>query len=138
MSDNANITQARSQGQGGKSTAVSKQAESQAALLPPVDVIEDAGGITLFADLPGVSKDNLNLQLETDSLTIEGQVMLDTPQEMQSSYVEVQVPRYRRVFTLSKELDGEQASAEFRNGVLKLRIPKAAHAQARKIQISVT
>lgn len=140
MNDNANITQTQNQNrnEGGKNTALAKQqTESQAALLPPVDVIEDADGITLFADLPGVSKDNLNLQLETDSLTIEGQVMLDTPQEMQSSHVEVQVPRYRRVFTLSKELDGEQASAEFRNGVLKLRIPKAAHAQARKIQISV-
>ena len=108
---------------------------SEAALLPPVDVIEDASGITLLADLPGVPKDKLNLHLETDSLTIEGEIVLGAPQAMQSSHAEVQLPRYRRVFTLSKELDGEKATAEFRNGVLKLRIPKAEHAQPRKIEI---
>lgn len=107
------------------------------ALLPPVDVVEDAGGITLFADLPGVSKENLSLQLERDRLTIEGRVALDMPQEMQSNFAEVRLERYRRVFALSKELDGEQTSAELKNGVLKLRIPKAQHAQPRKIAINV-
>jgi HSP20 family protein len=111
--------------------------QPEAALLPPVDVIEDSGGITLYADLPGVAKDKLNLQLETDSLTIEGDVTMDLPEGMESSYAEVKVPRYRRVFTLSKELDGEKTSAEFKNGVLKLRVPKASHAQPRKIEINV-
>lgn len=107
----------------------------QAALLPPVDVIEDASGITLFADMPGVPKEKLNLQLESDSLTIEGDMELSMPQEMQASFAEVRVPRYRRVFTLSKELDAEKASAELKNGVLKLRIPKAEYAQPRKIEV---
>jgi HSP20 family protein len=110
----------------------------EAALLPPVDVIEDASGITLYADLPGVPKDRLNLQLHTDSLTIEGELALNIPQGMESGHAEVRVPRYRRVFTLSKELDGTKAEAEFRHGVLKLRIPKAEHAQPRKIQIKVS
>jgi HSP20 family molecular chaperone IbpA len=109
----------------------------EAALLPPVDVIEDASGITLYADLPGVPKDKLSLQLESDSLTIEGEVMLNAPQGMESSHAEIRVPRYRRVFTLSKELDSEKASAEFKHGVLKLSIPKAEHAQPRKIKIEV-
>jgi HSP20 family protein len=110
----------------------------EAALLPPVDVVEDASGIILLADLPGVSKDKLNLRLEADSLTIEGEVALSMPQGMESSHAEVRLPRYRRTFTLSKELDGEKASAEFKNGLLKLRIPKAEHAQARKIEINVS
>lgn len=110
----------------------------EAALLPPVDVIEDASGITLFADLPGVPKEKLNLQLEAGTLTIDGEVALNAPQEIESSHVEVRLPRYRRVFTLSRELDTEKAAAEFRNGVLKLRIPKAEHAQPRKIEIKVT
>jgi HSP20 family protein len=105
------------------------------ALMPPVDVFEDSTGITLFADLPGVPKDKLNLQLEADGLTIEGEVALETPEGMESSHAEVRVPRYRRVFTLSRELDSEKAQAEFKNGVLKLRIPKAEHAQPRKIEI---
>ena len=112
-------------------------AGSDSALLPPVDVIEDADGITLYADLPGVAKDQLHIQVEADNLTIEGEVTLNTPAEMAASHVEVEVPRYRRVFTLSKELDSSKVSAEFRHGVLKLRIPKAEHAQPRRIDIKV-
>lgn len=125
-----------------ENTAVTKKenetARPESALLPPVDVVEDASGITLFADLPGVPKDRLNLHLEADSLTIEGEVALETPEGMESGFAEVRLPRYRRVFTLSKELDSEKAAAEFKNGVLKLRIPKAEHVQPRKIEIKVT
>jgi HSP20 family molecular chaperone IbpA len=107
------------------------------ALLPPVNVIEDASGITLTADLPGVPKDKLSLQIEADSLIIEGEVVLDMPSGMEATHAEVALPRYRRVFTLSKELDSEKVAAEFNQGVLKLRIPKAEHAQPRKIEIKV-
>jgi HSP20 family protein len=107
------------------------------SLLPPVDVIEDSGGITLRADLPGVPKDQLGLHVESDSLTIEGDMSVATPEGMQASYAEVSVPRFRRVFTLSKELDTAKVSAEFKHGVLTLRIPKAEHAQPRKIDIKV-
>ena len=109
-----------------------------AAVLPPVDVIEDATGITLYADLPGVAKDKLNLRVEADTLTIEGEVALAMPEGLTASHAEVQVPRYRRAFTLSKELDLEKISAELNHGVLKLRIPKAQHAQPRKVQIQVS
>lgn len=112
-------------------------ARPEAGLLPPVNVVEDTNGITLFADLPGVPKDKLSLQVETDTLTIEGEVSLPLPDGIESIHAEVSLPRYRRVFTLSKELDTEQVAAEFNNGVLKLRIPKAAHAQPRKIEIRV-
>lgn len=109
--------------------------QNETSLMPPVDVVEDASGITLYADLPGVSKDKLHLQVETDTLTIEGEMSLQMPGGMESTHVEVGSPRYRRVFTLSKELDTERVTAEFAQGVLKLRIPKAEHAQPRKIQI---
>lgn len=106
-------------------------------LMPPVDVHEDAAGITLYADLPGVPKDRLALHLEADTLTIEGEVELDLPAGMEPSHVEVELPRYRRSFTLSRELDTERVDARFEQGVLVLRIPKAAHAQARKIELRV-
>jgi HSP20 family protein len=108
------------------------------AVLPPVDVVEDAAGITLYADLPGVGKEQLNLRVEADTLTIEGEVGLTTPEGLQASHAEVSVPRYRRVFSLSKELDAEKIEAELTHGVLKLRIPKAEHAQTRKVQIRVS
>jgi HSP20 family protein len=107
------------------------------ALTPPVDVIEDPGGITLYADLPGVSRDKLQLQVEADTLTIEAESSLTAPEGLQSSHTEVGSARFHRVFTLSKELDTEKVSAELSQGVLKLRIPKAAHAQPRRIAIQV-
>ncbi len=123
-----------------ENNAVAKTSEprrDEAALLPPTDVIEDAGGITLYADLAGVPKEKLSLQVEADTLTIEGEVALDLPEGMESSHAEVSLPRYRRVFTLSRELDPSKVSAEFNQGVLKLRIPKAEHAQPRRIEIQV-
>jgi HSP20 family protein len=121
-------------------TEVSKPnetARNEATLLPPVDVIEDANGITLYADLPGVPKDKLSLHVEADTLTIEGEVALNLPEGMEPSHAEVALPRYRRVFTLSKELDSGKVEAELNQGVLKLRIPKAEHAQPRKIEVKV-
>jgi len=121
-------------------TDVTKKEQNQdndTVMLPPVDVIEDSTGITLYADLPGLSKDKLIMQVENDTLTIEGELSLDTPAGLQANRVEVNFPRYRRSFTLSKELDAEHVSAEFKQGVLKVRIPKAEHAQPRKIPINV-
>ncbi len=110
----------------------------QAALLPPVDVFEDPTGITLYADLPGVPREKLALHVEGDTLTLEGEMALDVPEGMEASHVEVGLPRYRRVFTLSKELDAGKVAAEFVHGVLKLRIPKAEHAQPRRVEVRVS
>jgi HSP20 family molecular chaperone IbpA len=123
-----------------KTTAVNKETKDlrdEDVLVPPVDVIEDAAGITLYADLPGVPKEKLNLHVETDTLTIEGELALELPADMESTHAEVGLPRYRRTFTLSRELDPEKVNAEFAHGVLRLRIPKAEHALPRKIEVSV-
>lgn len=108
-----------------------------AAMLPPVDVIEDATGITLYADLPGVPKDRLTVRVEADTLAIEGEVSLPLVEGMEPSHVEVQLPRYQRQFTLGSELDSSKVTAEFRQGVLKLHIPKAEHAKPRKVEVQV-
>lgn len=129
-----------------KDTAVAREAsrESQtqsqrneSSLIPPVDVVEDSAGITLYADLPGVSKDKLNLNVEAGTLTIEGDLGLATPEGMEATYAEVGLARFRRVFSLSKDLDITKVSAELAQGVLRLRIPKAEHAQPRKIEVRV-
>ncbi len=110
---------------------------SEAALLPPVDVIEDATGITVYADMPGVPRDRLNVRVEDDALLIDADLMLDVPQDMQASHAEVQRTHYRRAFTLSRELDPGKVSAELSQGVLRVRIPKAEHAQPRRISVQV-
>ena len=117
-------------------TRAEDKRNQEAALVPAVDVVEDASGITLYADLPGVSKDKLKLGVERDTLTVEGEVDLALPEGMSASHVELAVPRFRRVFTLSKELDTTKISATLANGVLTLRIPKAQHAQPRRIEVN--
>ena len=133
MSENTQMTS-------GSNTAGNNQANGtspNAALIPRVDVIEDKSGITLYADLAGVPKDKLALNIEGDALTIEGEVGITMPEGMEPSHAEVSLPRYRRVFALSKELDSEKISAAFENGVLKLNIPKAEHLQPRKIEVQL-
>ena len=112
-------------------------ARDEPALLPSVDVIEDATGITLYADLPGVPKDRLNVRVEGETLLLDAELVLAVPQDMQASHAEVPRKRYRRAFTLSRELDPDKVSAEFNQGVLRLRIPKADHAQPRRIVVQV-
>jgi HSP20 family molecular chaperone IbpA len=123
-----------------KTTAPRKEEATRPpeALMPPVDVFEDSAGITLYADLPGVPREKLALHVEGDTLTIEGDIEIATPEGMEGSHVEVNLPRYRRVFTLSKELDAGKVAAELNHGVLKLRIPKAEHAQPRRIEVRVS
>ncbi|VTU31109.1 hypothetical protein H4CHR_02740 [Variovorax sp. PBS-H4] len=110
--------------------------EGAPALMPPVDVIEDADSLTLYADLPGVSKETLALHVDSGTLTIEAELGLSLPEGLQSSHTEVGVGRFRRSFTLSKELDAERVSADLSNGVLRLRIPKAEHAKPRRITVN--
>lgn len=107
------------------------------AMIPGVDVVEDDAGITIYADLPGVPKDKLSLRIEGETLQIEGEMVSDAPDGMEAIYAEVRVPRYRRAFTLSRELDTGKINASLKEGVLSLRIPKTEHAQPRRIEVKV-
>ena len=106
------------------------------AVLPAVDVFEDAGGITLLADMPGVPKEQLDLKVDGDALLIEGGVRPHTPEGLEAIYAEVRVPRYCRSLSLSRELDTTRIEANLKDGVLTLRIPKQAHAQPRRIAVT--
>ena len=110
--------------------------DQQRAALPAVDVFEDAAGITLLADMPGVPKEQLELRVEGEDLLIEGGVQPRTPDGLEAIYAELRVPRYRRSFTLSRELDTTRIEANLKDGVLNLRIPKQAHAQPRRIAVT--
>jgi len=102
---------------------------------PAVDIFEDAGGITLLADMPGVAKDRLDVKLDGDTLSVEGRVELQGLADMRALWAEVNVPRFRRTFTLSRELDASRIEANLKDGVLTLRVPKHAHAQPRRIEV---
>ncbi|MGZ5092571.1 MAG: Hsp20/alpha crystallin family protein [Burkholderiales bacterium] len=110
---------------------------SVTALLPPIDVVEDEMGITLIADLPGVSKDRLGVKVNGDNLLIEGEASTPVPEGMELLYAEIPAPYYRRSFTLSRELDPSKIEAKLKDGVLELRIPKAEEAKPRRIEVTV-
>jgi HSP20 family molecular chaperone IbpA len=110
---------------------------AEAALLPPVDIYEDATGITLKADLPGVSRERLSVQVDQDTLVIEGEAAIEMPGDMEALYADLRTTQFKRSFTLSRELQIDQIDAQMQDGVLTLKVPKRAELQPRKIQINV-
>lgn len=118
-----------------ESTQPQAAPESTYTLRPPVNIYEDADGITLEADMPGVSKDRLRLQVDKDGLLVEGDVSVPMPQGMDALYADVRATRYSRAFTLSSELDIESIDASLKDGVLWLRIPKREEVRPRKIEV---
>jgi HSP20 family protein len=107
------------------------------SLLPPVDIFEDAGGITLLADLPGVAREDLAIGVDGRNLTIEAPVKLGEANALTSVYAEVRANHFRRSFELSSDLDTTKIDAGLRDGVLTLRIPKAEQAKPRRIDVRV-
>ena len=104
-------------------------------LQPPVNIFEDAEGITLEADMPGVSKDRLQVQVDQDRLLVEGGVEFPMPEGMEALYADVRATRYSRSFALSRELETANIEANLKDGVLRLRIPKRAEVRPRKIEV---
>jgi HSP20 family molecular chaperone IbpA len=133
MSDNITRTEAKDVAQQAADQPAVRQ--STEFLIPTVDVFEDDTGITLIADLPGVSGERLNIRVDRDTLVFEGEAALDMPKDMQALYAEIRNPRYRRSFALSSELDTQAIEANLKDGVLTLRLPKKAIYQPRKIQV---
>ena len=109
----------------------------QPALLPPVDIVEDAGGITLTADLPGVEQSELSIGIEGRTLTLDAPLRLGEANSLVSVYTEVRANRYRRSFELSSELDTTKVDASLKDGVLTLHLPKLEQAKPRRIEVKV-
>jgi HSP20 family molecular chaperone IbpA len=116
------------------SSGVQKR-EPEVVLRPPVDIYEDAEGITLMADMPGVSRERLTIEVDKDMLVLEGDARIDMSEGMEALYADVRSTRYRRSFTLSGELETAQVDASLRDGVLSVRIPKRAEVRPRRIEV---
>jgi HSP20 family protein len=117
------------------STARASMQRSESAIRPPIDVFETSDGIKLIADMPGVSKEHLQLQAEGNSLTIEGKMQFDMSEQMEALYADVRSTLYRCNFVLSPELDTSHIEAILKDGVLAVRIPKRAELRPRRIEV---
>jgi HSP20 family protein len=106
-----------------------------APLVPPVDIVEDAEGIVVTADLPGVAREDVAIAVDGDTLTIEGIVRLGEAQSMQPVYAEIGVAQFRRSFVLSRDLDTGRIDAEMKHGVVRVRVAKQEQAKPRRIEV---
>jgi HSP20 family molecular chaperone IbpA len=116
----------------------SSNARQALPLLPPVDISEDPSAITIIADMPGVEKNALSINVDGRTLTVEAPLSLGEDNALVSIYAEIKASNYRRVFELSGELDTTSIDAGFVDGVLTLRIPKLERAKPRRIDVKTS
>lgn len=105
------------------------------AFVPDVDIVENFESITLYADLPGVNKENLNIDIREGVLTLTG--TLDSPPSNHHLvYREYNIGGFSRQFSLGEQINREKISATLKDGVLSLVLPKVEDSKPRKIQIT--
>ncbi|KVG73764.1 Hsp20/alpha crystallin family protein [Burkholderia ubonensis] len=112
-----------------------EQATRRITLTPAVDIYEDRQGVTLWADLPGVTKDKLDVKVHDSSLSIEAEAVVPTPANLRLQHAEVREPHFARTFTLSPDFDTSKIEASLQDGVLKLTIPRRDEARPRRIEV---
>jgi HSP20 family protein len=117
-------------------TAAGEQTRPGAVYTPDVDIFESDKAMTLLADMPGVTTDNLSIDLRDDVLTLIGETNPDEDKTEEPLVVEYGVGTYHRQFTLSEVIDQAKITAELKNGVLRLVLPKVEKAAPRKITVS--
>jgi len=114
-----------------------ERATSRPVLTPAVDIVESNEELVLTADMPGVDNASVDVTLEQDVLTIEGRMADETLEGYSLGFHEYDHGDYRRVFTLATEIDRDRISAHVNDGVLRLVLPKAEPAKAKKIKVSI-
>lgn len=95
---------------------------------PPVDIYENKDEILIFADVPGVTQDDLAIQFDKDQLTIEARRTATTGGEPAFDY--------KRTFVVPRGIDAEKIAANLQSGVLKLTLPKSAAMKPRQIAVT--
>lgn len=113
-------------------------ARSLPAWTPPVDVYEDQEGITLTAELPGLSVEELDVRVENDTLTLKGERKLER-EDKREHYrrVERAYGSFSRSFSLPPTVDPERIQAEAKNGVLSVFLPRREESKPRQIKVKI-
>ena len=124
------------QRQENKAPAARAGQEQKPTLIPEVDIKETPQEFDIVADMPGVEAEDVDVNLEGDTLTLSGSQRWEAPEGYQLEYGECRACNYERTFTLGTDIDRENVKARVNNGVLRLTLPKAKQAQSRKIPVS--
>jgi HSP20 family molecular chaperone IbpA len=107
----------------------------RATITPAVDIVEDSHGITVWADLPGVPREKLDVKVHDARLYIEAEAGVSAHAGLRVHHAEVRAPRFARAFTVSDDFDTTKIDANLNNGVLKLTIPRREEARPRRIEV---
>jgi HSP20 family molecular chaperone IbpA len=106
-----------------------------AMFAPAVDIVEKDAVTVIFADMPGVAPEDVEVTLERQVLTLTGRVRGPAPEGYRRLSSEYREGDYSRVFTLSDSVDQNKIKADLKNGVLRLELPRAAEAKPKKIAV---
>ena len=112
-----------------------ERTRSRPVYVPRVDIVETDDALELLADMPGVTKDSVEITLEQRVLRVQGRADLSLPEGVTPLYLEYQPGDYERAFTLSEAVDPAGIEARVRDGVLHLRLPKAGPAKLQRIEV---
>lgn len=114
-----------------------ERTRTRAVFVPRADIYETQDHVVLLVDMPGVAPDAVDITLEKRTLAIRGYAKDQQHQNYRQVYGEYGAGDYERVFTLSEDIDRDRIEASQKNGLLRLVLPKAAPAKARKIQLKM-
>jgi len=116
---------------------ISKLERNENVFSPSVDIFEENGKINLVTELPGIEKDNLEVSVENNTLTISAKMKEETFDDYELIYSEYKAINYERSFSLSDELNKDELQAIFKNGVLNISIAKKEKTPAKKIEVKL-
>jgi HSP20 family molecular chaperone IbpA len=104
--------------------------------VPVTDIFETDQALTVVLEMPGIDKSSVDVRVENDLLSIEGQVDLSKYRGLAPLYIEYNVGNYARSFQLSSKIDQDRITAELKDGVMTVTLPKAEKAKPRRISVS--
>ena len=106
------------------------------AFLPAADIFETENALTVVLEMPGVSKDNVDINIENGLLTVEGRIDFRKYEGLRPVYSEYNVGPYRRSFRVHNQIDQDKIGAEMQDGIITVTLPKAEKAKPRRISVA--
>lgn len=119
-----------------RSNGTPEQTASERFVTPRASIFDTADAVVLELEMPGVGKDNVEITVDKDELTVLGRRSRPSEPNIEVLHQERLLLNFRRSFVLSERIDTGNISAAYENGVLRLTLPKSAEAKPRKISIS--
>jgi len=116
----------------------SEEALTTTSFAPPVDIYEDEHNITLKLEVPGIAEKDIDVRIDNNTLTVHGERKMEKEEKEENfRRVERQYGSFTRSFTLPSSVDPQQVSADYNQGVLKIKLAKKAEAQPKQIKVNV-